>query len=83
MNVLGIWKRRFHVLHSEVRMNPRKVCRIIGACAVLHNLAVNYREQEVVNEFGPGDGSPNAPKTNYIGQQNGLLFRQQYINRHF
>ncbi|CAC5360251.1 HARBI1 [Mytilus coruscus] len=32
-----VWKRRFHVLHSEIRMKPGKVCRIIGACAVLHN----------------------------------------------
>ena len=30
----GRWKRRFHVLHSEIRMAPEKVCLIIGACAV-------------------------------------------------
>lgn len=33
----GRWKRRFHLLHSECRMKPEKVCTIIGACAVLHN----------------------------------------------
>lgn len=31
------WKRRFHVLHSEVRVAPNKVCRVIYACAILHN----------------------------------------------
>ena len=31
----GRWKRRFHVLHSEIRMAPERVCNIIGACAVL------------------------------------------------
>ena len=36
----GRWKRHFHVLHSESRMAPEKVCLIISACAVLHNIAV-------------------------------------------
>ena len=36
----GRWKRRFHVLHAEIRMAPEKVCLIVGACAVLHNIAV-------------------------------------------
>ena len=40
----GRWKRRFHVLHSEVRMAPEKVCLIIGACAVLHNIAILQNE---------------------------------------
>ena len=40
----GRWKRRFHVLHSEIRMAPEKVCLIIGACAVLHNIAVLLNE---------------------------------------
>ena len=30
----GRWKRRFHVLHSEIRMAPEKVCLMIGACAI-------------------------------------------------
>lgn len=40
----GRWKRRFHVLHSEVRMAPEKVYIIIGACAVLHNIATVLNE---------------------------------------
>lgn len=34
---IGQWKRRFHVLHSEIRLEPAKVCKVIYACAVLHN----------------------------------------------
>ena len=34
------WKRRFHVLHAEIRMAPEKVCMIVGACAVLHNISL-------------------------------------------
>lgn len=36
----GWWKRRFHVLHAEIRMAPEKVCMIVGACAVLHHIAL-------------------------------------------
>ena len=33
----GLLKRRFHVLHSEIRMVPDRVCTIVAACFVLHN----------------------------------------------
>ena len=36
----GRWKRRFHCLHGEVRINPDKVCSIIISCAVFHNIAI-------------------------------------------
>ncbi|XP_062849608.1 putative nuclease HARBI1 [Trichomycterus rosablanca] len=35
---IGQWKRRFHILHSEIRYSPEKVCRIIMACEILHNI---------------------------------------------
>ena len=28
------------MLHAEIRMAPEKVCMIVGACAVLHNIAL-------------------------------------------
>jgi len=31
-------KRRFHVLHGEVRLDPTKTCKLIYVCAMLHNL---------------------------------------------
>ncbi|XP_044172238.1 putative nuclease HARBI1 [Acropora millepora] len=43
----GLLKRRFHVLHSEIRMAPDRVCTIIVACIVLHNIAIRLREPEV------------------------------------
>ena len=35
---IGQMKRRFHVLHGEIRLTPAKTCRVIMACAVLHNI---------------------------------------------
>ena len=40
----GRWKRRFHCLHVETRMAPDRVCVIIVACAVLHNMAIDWKE---------------------------------------
>ncbi|XP_029917515.1 putative nuclease HARBI1 [Myripristis murdjan] len=35
---IGQWKHRFHSLHSEIRYSPERLCRIIMACATLHNI---------------------------------------------
>lgn len=43
----GLLKRRFHILHYEIRMSPVRVCTIIAACFVLHNIAVSLREPEL------------------------------------
>ncbi|VDH92760.1 Hypothetical predicted protein [Mytilus galloprovincialis] len=41
---LGWWTNRFYCLHAELRLQPEKVCTLIMACAVLHNLAIEMRE---------------------------------------
>ena len=40
-----IFKRRFHLMHSEIRMDPVKVLQRIGACAVFHNIAKQMTNQ--------------------------------------
>lgn len=35
---IGQLKRRFHVLHGEIRHSPERACRIIMACGILHNI---------------------------------------------
>ena len=62
----GRWKRHFHVLHSEITMAPEKVCLIIGACGVLHNLpspCTAFSQSLSVNSFRwriRGERSGNA-----------------------
>uniref|UniRef100_A0A8C2CGZ4 DDE Tnp4 domain-containing protein n=1 Tax=Cyprinus carpio TaxID=7962 RepID=A0A8C2CGZ4_CYPCA len=34
---------RFHCLHSEIRMAPERVCTIVCAAAVLHNICIDKR----------------------------------------
>lgn len=47
----GVLKHRFHILHSEIRMAPDRVCTIIVACFVLHNIAVFLREPEIDDDW--------------------------------
>lgn len=34
---------RFHCLHWEIRMHPERVCTVIAACIVLHNMCIAKR----------------------------------------
>ena len=47
----GRWKRRFHCLYGELRMTPEKVCMIIVACAVLHNMAIMWKQPLLDDEL--------------------------------
>ena len=75
----GRWKRRFHLLHSEIRMKPEKVCTLIGACAVLHNIAVMRNEPM---DDGNDDEQPEIEP--YLGpEMAGRLIRQHICNSFF
>ena len=64
----GRWKRRFHEVHSEIRMASEKVCLIIGACAVLHNIAVLLKEP-----MDDADLPDEVPEVDvYDGPQQGI-----------
>jgi len=76
--MFGRWKRRFHVLHLEIRMAPEKVCMIGGACVVLHNIALQLHEpmeHEEVDELADVDP--------YHGLQQGLSLRDHICRTFF
>lgn len=57
---IGQWKRRFHVLHSEIRViPPAKVSKIIFVCAMLHNICKD-RNIQILLEDDHGHGQPPA-----------------------
>ena len=66
----GVWpllKRRFHILHGEVRLPTEGVPQLVAACAVLHNLAIDLGQpdpsERTEEDFQP-DGVPYAgPET--------------------
>ncbi|XP_044181037.1 putative nuclease HARBI1 [Acropora millepora] len=75
----GVWKRRFHLLHSEIRMKPEKVCMMIGACAVLHNIAVLRKEPF----YGDAEADDQPDPICYCGPEDGKAIRDHICNTFF
>ena len=70
------------MLHAEIRMAPETFCMIVGACAVLHNIALLLHEpmeDEEVEELADVDP--------YHGPQQGLSITdhicQTFFGQHF
>ena len=79
----GLLKRRFHVLHSEVRMAPDRVCIIIAACCILHNIAVTLREPDPEDCDMEDDGCAADLHSQYHGRETGNAVRQHITNTYF
>lgn len=83
---IGQLKRRFHVLHGEIRVNPGKTTQIVMVCAALHNLCkernLELPEEEDVRDDQPDEVIPiqARPPGRF---QNGLRFRDHFVNLHF
>ncbi|XP_053400545.1 putative nuclease HARBI1 [Mercenaria mercenaria] len=75
----GIWKRTFHDLHGEIRMKPQRVTRVIVACAVLHNLRLQWGEPEV-EEAGDLD---QPPADIFNGRMDGRGVRDHVAHAYF
>ena len=78
----GILKRRFHILHGEIRMTPERVCTIIAACFVLHNIAIDHNEPE--DELNDEELDEDLDVGNYYqGANTGNAVRNHITNAHF
>ncbi|CAG2240150.1 HARBI1 [Mytilus edulis] len=60
----------------QVRMKPEKVCRVFGACAVLHNIALTRNEplEDVCGVHVQQDQPVQVP--NFEGEQDGRHIRE-------
>ena len=77
----GLVKRRFHVLHSEIRRAPDRVCTIIVACIVLHNMAIHSREPEL--DDGLIVDEEYDLHEQYRGPENGIAVRRHITDTFF
>ncbi|KAL7395824.1 hypothetical protein ABVT39_024009 [Epinephelus coioides] len=76
---IRVLKRRFHCLHGEMRMHPERVCVVIAAAAVLHNICIKkriplLRQEDVVPEVDENP-APAIPE-----DISGRLARNHIIN---
>ena len=79
---IGILKRRFAVLHGEVRVQPRKAVRLICACVILHNIARarNEPEELLEDEEEEDDDLPGADQDAHPDNQ---TFRDDFARNVF
>ena len=78
----GLLKRRFHVVHSEIRMAPDRVCTIIVACSVLHNIAIYFREPDL-DDASESDRNLADIQDHYHGSESGQAVRRHITNSFF
>ena len=88
---IGQLKRRFHVLHGEVRLDPSKTCQVIVACGILHNICKDHNIL-LEDEEAIGDDIDNAdllqPHEELQPGQGlpvaaGVRFRDDFARLHF
>ncbi|XP_033638569.1 putative nuclease HARBI1, partial [Asterias rubens] len=75
------WKRRFHCLHGEIRLSPERTCRVIAACAVLHNIAKKRGLPDIEEDHmnNPPHPQPEQP----VHHDDGNLVRNHVVHTYF
>lgn len=71
------------MLHSEVRMAPHRVCSIIVACCILHNLAISLREPDPEDCEMDDEGCAPDLHSQYHGRETGNAVREHIANTFF
>ena len=87
---IGVLKRRFHCLHTELRYSPGRACKIITACIVLHNLALDFGtplndDNDDVDDdddaVGDHDDDDDPQVWDMPPARGGRIVRQAMVNR--
>lgn len=68
------------MLHYEVRMAPHRVCSIIVACCILHNLAISLREPDPEDCEMDDEGCAPDLHSQYHGRETAIAVREHIAN---
>lgn len=80
----GVWKRRFACLSKKLNTKLSTSIRIIAACAVLHNLSIEYDDPWTDdNEDSDDENEDDQPDTIAIHSRRGRDIRNEFIQRNF
>ncbi|XP_033763297.1 putative nuclease HARBI1 [Pecten maximus] len=83
---IGQWKRRFHVLHGEVRLRPERASKVITACGILHNIAklLNMPQHDDIEDDGDDDNDEDGDANNINDNPaDGRAYRTHIVSTHF
>ena len=78
---IGQMKRRFHVLHGEIRLTPERASTVITVCAILHNLCKrrNIPQPDDDDDDDDDDGDQHDNEFGRV-EPSGLAFRDHFEN---
>ncbi|WAQ98403.1 HARB1-like protein [Mya arenaria] len=79
---IGQLKRRFGVLHTEIALSPEKACKVVIACAVLHNLC-KARGIPFADNQDDDNGNNNNGDPRPQDQMPGLRYRDYFAATYF
>ncbi|XP_052788810.1 putative nuclease HARBI1 [Mya arenaria] len=71
---IGQLKRRWGILNGEIGLKPEKACKVIIACAVLHNIC--KRRNIPLFDILPNAAGQGMNQGVYAGPQEGLRYRE-------
>ena len=81
-------KRRFYVLHGEIRLTPERASTVITVCAILHNLCKRRNipqpedDDDDEEDDDDDDGDQHGEEFGRV-EPSGLAFRDHFVNTHF
>lgn len=78
----GRLKRRFSILHSEMRVSPEKAVSVIVACFILHNIATDLRQPEPEGRE-LADDYILAMQADIAHPDNAVASRNELVQRYF
>ena len=81
----GRVKRRFSILKTICRLHPDRVAKIVAACFVLHNIALDRKEPHFEAQLGEDDQDENDDVDGQdLGAINtGNTMRNHLVTTHF
>lgn len=79
-NTIGRWKKRFHLLHCENRRRIDNVVEDVRACAVLHNIAILSKQNDIEEDIPDDQPSPELLDNSH---ESGSHHRHSLINNVF
>ena len=72
-------KRRFHVLHGEIRLTPERASTVITVCAILHNLCKRRNIPQPDDDDDDDDGDQHYKEFGRV-ELSGQAFRDHFEN---
>ena len=81
--VFGRLKRRWGILHQEVRVATSKVPKLVVVCMILHNIAIEMNMPNIYSIYSSTDDQDVEIVGQHDNQHDGLSYRNHVVETYF